>query len=75
MVRGMSSFKNDRRGFTLIELLIVVAIIAILASIAIPSYNSYHGRASNSAAMSDLRNLKIQMESAYSDSHLYPVLN
>ncbi len=65
---------RSNKGFTLIELLIVVAIIGILAAIAIPQFSSYRAKAFNSAASSDLRNLKTQMESAYADTQSYPVL-
>jgi type IV pilus assembly protein PilA len=63
---------RNRKGFTLIELLIVVAIIGILAAIAIPQFSAYRAKAYNSAAQSDLRNLKTQMESAFADNQQYP---
>ena len=66
---------RNRKGFTLIELLIVVAIIGILAAVAIPQFSSYRAKGYNSAAQSDLRNFKTQMESAYADSQAYPVIN
>ena len=70
----MLKMLRNTKGFTLIELLIVVAIIGILAAIAIPQFATYRAKAYNSAAQSDLRNLKTQMESAYGDNQAYPVL-
>ena len=69
---GKKMLKN-KKGFTLIELLIVVAIIAILAAIAIPQFSAYRVKAYNSAAQSDLRNLKTQMEASMVDTQAYPV--
>lgn len=63
---------RNRKGFTLIELLIVVAIIGILAAVAIPQFSAYRAKGFNSAATSDLRNFKTQMESAFADTQSYP---
>ena len=65
---------RNRKGFTLIELLIVVAIIGILAAIAIPQFSSYRAKAYNSAANSDLKNLKTGMEAYMADNQEYPVV-
>ena len=59
-------------GFTLIELLIVIAIIGILAAIAIPQFTSYRQKSYNSAAQSDLRNVKTNLEAYYADYQEYP---
>jgi len=63
--------KNKVKGFTLIELLIVVAIIAILAAIAIPQFAAYRRRGYNSAAMSDLRNIRTTEEAMFADFQDY----
>lgn len=63
---------KNQKGFTLIELLIVVAIIGILAAIAIPQFAAYRERAYNTAALSDLRNVKTGMEAYAADYQVYP---
>ena len=63
---------RSKKGFTLIELLIVVAIIGILAAIAIPQFSSYRAKAYNSAANSDLKNIKTGMEAFMADNQQYP---
>ena len=59
-------------GFTLVELLIVIAIIGILAAIAITQFTSYRQKSYNSAAQSDLRNVKTNLEAYYADYQHYP---
>jgi len=68
----LRNFRKSEKGFTLIELLIVVAIIGILAAIAIPQFSSYRQKAYNSAATSDLKNIKTGMEAYMADNQNYP---
>ncbi len=63
----LQKFRSNK-GFTLIELLIVVAIIGILAAIAIPQFAAYRAKAFNSAAMSDLKNVKTGAEAFMADN-------
>ena len=69
--RIMRIFKN-KKGFTLIELMIVIAIIGILAAIAIPQFAKYRRKAYNSAALSDLKNFRTDVEAFYADYDRYP---
>ncbi|WP_320056392.1 prepilin-type N-terminal cleavage/methylation domain-containing protein [Desulfuromonas thiophila] len=68
----LSKFRKNEKGFTLIELLIVVAIIGILAAIAIPQFAAYRQKAFNSAAISDIRSTKTNLEAFYTDNNNYP---
>ncbi|WP_136513067.1 type IV pilin protein [Geomonas edaphica] len=63
---------RSKKGFTLIELLIVVAIIGILAAIAIPQFSSYRIKSYNTAAASDLKNVKTALEAYFADHQEYP---
>ncbi|TGU72268.1 MULTISPECIES: type IV pilin protein [Geomonas] len=63
---------RSKKGFTLIELLIVVAIIGILAAIAIPQFSTYRVKSYNTAAASDLKNVKTALEAYYADNQKYP---
>ena len=68
----LKKFRKNEKGFTLIELLIVVAIIGILAAIAIPQFASYRQKAYNSAAQSDLKTMKTELEGYFTDEFTYP---
>jgi type II secretion system protein G len=68
----LKKFKKSQKGFTLIELLIVVAIIGILAAIAIPQFASYRKKAFDSAAQSDLKTMRTELEGYYTDNFYYP---
>lgn len=64
--------QKNQKGFTLIELMIVIAIIGILAAIAIPQFSSYRSKSFNSAAISDIRNIRTDLEAYYSEYMEYP---
>ena len=49
--------KNTKKGFTLVELLVVIAILAILASVAVVGYTSFVGRANDTQATSEARQI------------------
>ncbi len=68
----MISKAKAQKGFTLVELMIVVAIIGILAAIAIPQFAKYRARAQNTAALSDMRNIRTDMEGFYAEHQEYP---
>ena len=63
---------RNQKGFTLIELMIVIAIIGILAAIAIPQFSSYRAKSFNSASLSDVRNLRTDLEAYYAEWGEYP---
>jgi type II secretion system protein G len=64
--------RGNRQAFTLIELLIVVAIIGILAAIAVPNFLNAQTRAKIARAESDMRNLKVGIDSYQIDNNIYP---
>lgn len=63
--------KNDL-GFTLIELLVVIAIISILASVTFAGLNVAKVRARDTRRVSDMRTLKIALESYSIDHGMFP---
>ena len=62
----------NTKGFSMIELLTVTAVIGVLTAVAIPQFSSYKGKSCNSAAISDLRNVKTVLEAYYEEHGRYP---
>jgi prepilin-type N-terminal cleavage/methylation domain-containing protein len=60
--------KNTNRGFTLIELLVVIAIIGILASVVLVSLNSARSKGKDARVISDVNQLRTQLETDYTGS-------
>lgn len=58
----MTALQSKSAGFTLIELMAVVVIVAIFAAIAIPSYETYIGRANKSKAQSEMLKIAERLE-------------
>jgi len=72
MLKRIRGFFKNKKGFTLIELMIVIAIIGILAAIAIPQFAKYRSKAYNASALSDLKNVRTEVEAYYADHDNYP---
>ena len=70
----MVKFRKTEKGFSLIELLTVVAIIGVLAAIAIPQFAAYRQKANDTAALSDTKTFKTDMEAYYTDKQAYPAM-
>ncbi|MGV1100194.1 type IV pilin protein [Thiovibrio sp. JS02] len=64
--------KSGACGFTLVELMIVVAIIGILAAVALLQFNRFRVKAYNSAALTDVKNVKTELEAYHVEHQNYP---
>jgi len=73
MIARIKKAQEEREGgFTLIELLVVVIIIGILAAIAIPVFLNQRQKAVDSSMKSDARAVANEMETAFTDTQVYP---
>lgn len=61
-----------RKGFTLIELLVVIALIGILSTMVLVSMGGARSKARDAKRESDIRQIVLAMELAYSDDESYP---
>lgn len=61
-----------KKGFTLIELLVVITIIGILSTMVLVSLGGARIKARDARRESDIRQIVLAMELAYSDDEIYP---
>jgi type IV pilus assembly protein PilA len=62
----------NRVGFTFVELLITIALLGVLAAISMTQFAAYRQKGYNSAAVSDLKNVKTLLEAYYASNQSYP---
>ncbi|MEQ8663610.1 MAG: type IV pilin protein [Gammaproteobacteria bacterium] len=67
----MKTPRLSMAGFTLLELMIVMIIVSIVTAVALPSYRSYAMRTSRAAAISDLQELTLFLERAFTAQGRY----
>ena len=67
----LKNYKINKKGFTLIELLVVVATIGVLSGTVLSSLNTARDKGKAAAIKSNLKNMGLQMELAYSDNGSY----
>ena len=73
LARLRKAKEEGEGGFTLIELLVVIIIIGILAAIAIPVFLNQRKKGVDASIKSDLRQAANEMESAFTDTQVYPL--
>jgi general secretion pathway protein G len=64
--------RTGSAAFTVLELMLVVAIAGILAGIAIPGYRGYVERAHCAAAISDIKNISIEIDLIFTTDEELP---
>lgn len=63
---------KNQKGFTLIELLVAIAIIGILVAAGLATLTNARSKARDARRQSDIRQILLAMELAYSDTQTYP---
>lgn len=59
--------KKTKKGFTLVELLVVIAIIAILSTVSVVGYTSFVGKANQTKADTELKQIVTYINSEFAD--------
>lgn len=66
------SKKNNEAGFNLTELMVVVTIIGILSGVAVPKFQTFKARATQTEAKSGLNGLFLSMQSYQANNDVFP---
>lgn len=67
--------QDSDEGFTLIELLVVVVVIGVLAAMAIPAFLAQRTSAYVASATTDIRQMRIVLDSVYIETGSYVSLD